>query len=337
MCSDKISGDAAPIPPQLLDENGRLRYCAESRTLVAQRLLANPDAPLKKALRGLECLYDQLFQNLSFAGVSFITEDLSGMNFSGCNFDGAKFDQALVVGAVFRGARVRREVLARAADWVDAVAESSKAAKDVAGTEKRPAEMLAPLLPDWMRFSEAHHLPELMMLPPDLKVKGLGRNEERALRDHRLAIGVRPVLGAELAVCRPPNEAEEIIRAAWGTSQIGQTASAEPTSGISEGDFGDSMQPCEVNTTLLKRFFNIVNNEVHGHYALPSAVLWKAVNNAVKYNGKKFELAELVEWVAGGGEDALTVDREGMSSTNNPAATFASAPFRVVRIFGDVQ
>lgn len=318
------------IPPELIDERtGTLRFCPASRAYLAERLLADPHADLKVALAGLEPLFDKIFQNLNFAGVSFRTQDLVGLNFAGCNFDGAIFDLALIQGTGFRGARVPRDRLTRAKDWVDAVIAGYRSSMATMGTSQRPSPMAPPSIGSWARFSEAHHMPELMMLPPDLDVTKhrLTTAETLALRECRLAISCGPITKLDLAMMLPEDVAIARLKHAW-------------TKRGASGDTGQAMsdfQSARADHATAAVYVQSLNQQCHAGYGLPSAGLLLAAHRAAQRIGAPF-------WT--GSEGELATDGTGAPIRTgwahpalpvDPAVTFDQHPFRVVRQFEDTN
>ncbi|MCU0904251.1 MAG: pentapeptide repeat-containing protein [Tabrizicola sp.] len=208
-------GSPSDCPPGLW-QAGQLRLCEASEAFVLKRLADHRDEPLHKALWGLEGLFLTLFQNLNFSGSSFRDHVLKGMVFAGARFDGATFHGARISGADFGRAGVRRDALQQAEDWIEAVVDGFQRAP-----ERGARDWPVPLLGPWASFSEAHHLPELVLLPSDLDVTGLAEDLEEALREGRLAMGARPICTLDLVLLRPAAEAVQLISEMLGRDRDG--------------------------------------------------------------------------------------------------------------------
>lgn len=316
---------SAEIPEHLIDpQTGTLRFCPASVDYLADRLEAAPDDLVKTALRGLEPLFEQIFQNLNFSCVSFIADDLKGMNFSGARFVGAQFEEAAISGAVFRGAEVDRRALMQASDWPEAVAQSLDMSFQTMGTTRRSPPMTAPRHGPWAIFSEAHHLPELILLPPDLPVDDLPDDAELALREGRLSIGRQPVSGLEMCVLLPEARAVDRIRAGWEKIQAEDSAQSHHVSGLA---------PARTGLDPVKDYLELLNQMAYPKYTVPSAGLLQAVYNAARTSkapvrfphNREFALDGRGRWqVATLGVGAVPAE---------PSISFDEHAFRVLRIF----
>ncbi len=315
------------IPPHLWDQDtGGLRYCPEAVDLVARRLEADPYVPLRVALRGLEFLFSDIFRNLNFSGASFLAQDLTGMNFEGCDFSGAKFQEALIYGAVFRSARVFRSDLTSARDWTEAVTQDCGRHLREMGTQARPPPPAPPLHAPWSVFSEAHHTPELMLLPSDLPIGDRSPAREReALREGRLAIGAKPVLQVELCSLENLSEACGLVEKGWRAFLL-QDGRGDPAQG--------AMASAKVVFRDAQDFVASLNHQFHAGYALPSAALLQASHEGARRAGAPRQGgAPGLELVCDENGRGCKAGWRRPSPPIVPVLFFEALPFRVIRIF----
>lgn len=111
--------------------------------------------------------------------------DLCHLDFRDSDLSGSKFDGARILGARFERAKLSREALRKASDWTAYM--RSWAPED--GPVHAPSRVRCP----GERFSLSPHLPEMMLVPPEVIAADLLPVEKQALRAGRLAIAIKPL------------------------------------------------------------------------------------------------------------------------------------------------
>lgn len=111
--------------------------------------------------------------------------DLCHLDFRDSDLSGSKFDGARILGARFERAKVSRAALRKASDWTAYL--RGWAPED--GPVHGPSRVRCP----GERFSLSPHLPEMMLVPPEVITADLLPVEKQALRAGRLAIAIRPL------------------------------------------------------------------------------------------------------------------------------------------------
>lgn len=141
-----------------------------------------------------------------FSGRSLVKTDLrncnlTGIDFRGSDLAGCVWDGAQIYRAQFALARVSRSALRRALDWSDHL----RASRDPCPLPRRPFSRLP-----GERFSLASHLPEMILLPPELATQytpnssnqsgqdGLWQQERKAIMEGRLCVAIKPISMGEL-------------------------------------------------------------------------------------------------------------------------------------------
>ena len=310
------------FPAHLYDpQTGRIMFCAEAVALMIEQLERSDETEVRKALHGFESLFGTLFRNLNYSGVSFATQDLRDMDFSGAAFRGCAFDHAMVEEAVFRGALVDRAALCKAGDWPKAAARSCRSATDHQGTKRRPPPLLAPLFESWAPFSEAHHLPEFVMLPPSLEVAGLSPELRTALRSGRVAIGRYPVLQIEID-CMSSSGTLELR---WQRA-LGRYATDDDRA---------RLEPCRATLAQLEDYRQFLDAQFHSDHRLVPFTLLDAAHTAARRAGfRLFPDGQARREFATNSDGSLEIrSRNGIRQGYNPAVVQTEACFRYIRVF----
>lgn len=314
-----FNADGSPSDcPRGLWQAGRLRLCEASEAFVLKRLADHRDEPLHKALWGLEGLFPTLFQNLNFSGSSFRDHVCKGMVFAGARFEGTTFHGARISGADFGRAGVRRDALQQAEDWIEAVVDGFHRAH-----ERAARDWPLPLFGPWASFSEAHHLPELVLLPSDLDVTGLAEDLAEALREGRLAIGARPICRLDLVLLRPGSEAAQLISEMLGRDRDGTTS-------------GSSLELVECTLRDALGYIDALNLRLgriaEKRYDLPPPALLDAIRRA-KPDTPVFVAQAWDEFALTDDGHSLVVGADGRTALADQRITFAKRKFRVIRVF----
>ncbi len=181
--------------------------------------------------------------------------------------------------------------------------------------------MPAPLFESWATFSEAHHLPESMILLPDLKVVNLLPELRTELRAGRLAIGRYPVLQIELNCM----SALDTLERHWERA----------LSRYATGDNRALLEPCAATLAQLENYRDFLDAQFHSDHRLVPFPLLDAAHAAARRAGiSLFPNGHARCEFATNRDGRLDIrGRDDIHRGYNPAVVQTEACFRFIRVF----
>lgn len=180
---DQSKADLEARRKRLLDEVTALHDAMKRQT--------NRERSFSDVLRDHPNLAPYLFSGRNMRKMRLPGADLRGIDFQGSDLSGCDITNARIAGANFDLCKASRAGMRRAADWASHVAQHKWRMPRLPFTQS-PGE----------RFSLAPYLPELVLLSSNMLANcraldgapfALTDAEEKALRDGRLAIALRPL------------------------------------------------------------------------------------------------------------------------------------------------